>query len=36
MDVDYVGRDGVEIWELVSRVVTNATLLMLDSEWERT
>lgn len=38
VNVDYVGRDGVrDMRELVSRVVTNATLpLMLDStEWEK-
>ena len=38
INVDYVGRDGVrDMRELVSRVVTNATLpLMLDStEWEK-
>ncbi|MEG4037469.1 methionine synthase [Microcoleus sp. S36b_A4] len=38
VNVDYVGRDGVrDMKELVSRVVTNATLpLMLDStEWEK-
>src|SRR5919202_904860 len=38
VNVDYVGRDGVrDMHELVSRVVTNATLpLMLDStEWEK-
>jgi len=38
VNVDYVGRDGVrDMQELVSRVVTNATLpLMLDStEWEK-
>ncbi|MBD1923524.1 methionine synthase [Microcoleus sp. FACHB-831] len=38
VNVDYVGRDGVrDMRELISRVVTNATLpLMLDStEWEK-
>ena len=38
VNVDYVGRDGVrDMHELVSRVVTNATLpLMLDStEWQK-
>lgn len=38
VNVDYVGRDGVrDMYELVSRVVTNVTLpLMLDStEWEK-